>query len=285
MRNRSLNLIYSTKTSKPSDFFGKIKQMNNIVLKFKKEDIINDFSSDDETEIGRSDSYAVFPELKQLVNQEHQITIDNFRASLELRGISDPTFQNKILSLILQNKAGIHFGLGSAFNALFAGSEHPFYLTSDYNLNIEVKNNQRVKLIYLASWRDITKSTAKPQLSARVEVDITPNRVAIDTCNITQITETPEAINAFNYLEANQANIFQKIILFLMNYFKINSDIEIENVYYDKTPWNLNTRRYEKELNNDELNEWDHSEQTEPSDLSVLDEDSTEGLHPTLTAH
>ncbi|MBL7478978.1 hypothetical protein [Legionella bononiensis] len=276
MSNRSLNLIYSSKTNKPSNFFSKIKLMNNIVLKFKKEDIINDFSSDDETEIGRSDSYAVFPELVQQVKQQHQITLDDFRTSLARRGISDRTFQNKILSLILQSKAGIQFGLGSAFNALFTDSQHQFYLTADYNLSIEVKNNQRVKLIYSAGWRDITKTTTEPELTARTEVDITPNRVALDKCIITQISDSPEAKNAFAYLESNQVNIVQKIILFLMNYFNLNSDIEIENVYYDKTPWNLNTRRYESVVQNDELNEWDESEDDAPS---------ADGLTPTLTSH
>ena len=273
MSNRSLNLIYSSKTSKPSDFFYQIKQINNIVLKFKKDEISNDFSPDDEKELGRGTTYAVFPELTKQTKQNRSITIDDFRNSLGLRGVSDPALQNKILSLILQSKLGIQFGLGGVLNSLFVDNEEQKFLASNYALSFEVRNNQRVKLIYSTVIRDITKKNLDTDFTAKIEIDITPNRVAIDKFIITQLSETPNSNSAFKNLEANQVNILMKIILFLMNYFKMNSDIEIENVYYDKTPWDSNTRKYGTVQQDNELDEWDQSEINDPS---------VDGLNPSF---
>lgn len=258
--------------------------MNSMVLKFKQEDIINDFGTKDEKEIGRAGPYAVFSELKELVDQQKKrLTVQDLRASLSQRGVSDPIFQNKILSLILQNRAGIQFGLGLAFATLFTESTHPYCLNSNYDISIEVKNSQQVKLVYTANWQNITKQSRATELGARVEIDITPNRVAIDQCIIAQISDSPEAKAAFDYLNANQVNIIHKIILFLMNYFQINSDIEIENVYYDKTPWNLNNRKYEPLMNNQALNVVDNLEAHEPSELSEINEPAAGGLSSSLT--
>ncbi|WP_298622546.1 hypothetical protein [uncultured Legionella sp.] len=67
MSKKSFNLVYSTQPHNSFNFFHNLKKMNEVVLKFKTEDVINDFNSTDEAEIGRGNTYAVFPELAQLV--------------------------------------------------------------------------------------------------------------------------------------------------------------------------------------------------------------------------
>jgi hypothetical protein len=216
--------------------------MNEVVLHFKVSDVINDFNLADENEIGRGESYAVFPELAEMVNQEEKITIDAFRNSLQSRGITDTTFQNKILSLVLQSKAGLHFALGNVLNGLLMDNNHNFLMQPNYHLNLEVLDNKHIKINFTGNWRNIMNETDTPDLRANVSVDITPNKVSIESFQVTQLSNSPETKSAFEFLEANQANLLEKIFIFLKNLFSLNADIEIENVSKDNLPWYLNTQ-------------------------------------------
>lgn len=216
--------------------------MNEVVLHFKVSDVINDFSSADEKEIGRGESYAVFPELAEMVNNEEKITIDAFRNSLQSRGITDVTFQNKILSLVLQSKAGLHFALGNVLNGLLMENNHDFLMQPNYHLSLEVLDNKHIKINFTGNWRNIMNETNTADLRANVSVDITPNKVSIESFKVTQLSNSPETKSAFDFLEANQANLLEKIIIFLKNLFSLNTDIEIENVSKDDLPWYLNSK-------------------------------------------
>lgn len=241
MSKKSLNLIYSSASTTSFNFFKHIKSVNQTIIQFKKGSVINDFDITDETEIGRGRSYAVFPELREQVKRDEKITVNDFRASLCARGITDITFQNKILSLVLQNKAGLQYAFGNIFTDLLLSNKHDFLMASGYKLKLEVKDEHQIKLIFSGNWRDIYDPDT-PALNATVQLDMTPDKVTIEQFNITQLSNSPSTDKAFDFLEQNQANIFEKFIIFLKNIFGINSDAEIENVYRDQTPWNSNTK-------------------------------------------
>lgn len=242
MSKKSFNLVYSSQSNNSFNFFQNLKKMNEVVLHFKVSDVINDFNSADEKEIGRGESYAVFPELAKMVNNEEKITIDAFRNSLQSRGITDITFQNKILSLVLQSKAGLHFALGNVLNGLLMENNHNFLMQPNYHLNLEVLGNKHIKINFTGNWRNIMNETDTADLRANVSVDITPDKVAIESFQVTQLSNSPETKSAFEFLEANQANLLEKIFIFLKNLFSLNADIEIENVSKDDLPWYLNAK-------------------------------------------
>lgn len=250
---RSLNLIYSSSSNlrgaadaRNMGFFSKVKKMKEIVLQFKQEDVINDFNRKDHEEVGRGLSYAVFPELeKRVVEQNEKITLDSIRDGLRVRGVTNEILQNKALALLLQSKAGMQFALGNILNGLFLENDHKFLMSSNYKVEFEVKSNNRVKLVITANWNDITKSPQVASFNGRVEVDITPSKVAINSFKITQIYESDEANQAFAFLQSNQASIWQKFVIILKNFFGINSDLEIENAASDNFSWEKNIKKHE----------------------------------------
>ena len=159
------------------------------------------------------------------------------RNGLKQRGVSDVIMQNKVLSLLLQNRAGLQFAMGSILTTLFLDNGFQFVMNSNYKVNLEVKNKQVVKLIFQGNWHNILDESKESAIFADVEIDITPTKATISTFQLTNIAENEETNNAFDFLLANQASIIWKIIIFLKTWFNLNRDIEVENANQDKCAW------------------------------------------------
>ncbi len=243
---KTLNLIYSS--PERLNFFGKIKQIGGIVFKFKSEGVINDFGTADENEVGRGDSYAVFPELQTMFDSGEKITLAALREGLRSRGVVDQFMQNKAMTMLLQCKAGMHFAMGNILNGLLLENGHNFLMRPNYDVKFEVQSPNHVKLVFNGTWQNIMVEPREDSLQARVEIDITPERIAIYNFNVTQIGKSPEAEQAFRFLQNNQTSIWQKIVTFFKTYFNANSNLEIENVAIDNKPWNENTKKITEPL-------------------------------------
>lgn len=223
----SLNLKYS----RYSNFFSKVSQIHKEIKKYKNSTSLAEFTKEDDNEIRRGTSYAVFPELQDDVKQGREVTLQTFRNALDTRGITDTDFQNKILYLILQNRAGIHFAFGNIVNGLFHNDENDFTLIMDrdYTLEMKVNGDNEVTLVFEATWDDYSKDPRLPAITVNIEVNITPDMASISNFNISQTAETPQANAAFKFLEDNQQNILQKLITFLKEIFGFNSELRLES--------------------------------------------------------
>ncbi len=272
MSKKSFNLVYSSKPAQANssfNFFKNLEKMNEIILHFKLTDVINDFNAADEREIGRGASYAVFPELATMCQNYQQITLDAFRNSLKTRGVIDVAFQNKIMSLVLQNKAGLHYALGNILNGLLMENNHTFLMQSNYDLQLNVKDKDHIQLVFTGKWRHLTNEDGSPDLSATAIVNITPNKVCVDSFQVTQLSDTTETKDAFRFLEANQATLLEKIFIFLKKLFGMNADTELENVKKDDVPWQLNKNTYNTLYNNENTYEEESPENEESSQLNI----------------
>jgi hypothetical protein len=252
--SKTVNLIYSSlqlkNPARPENtgFFCKIKLIRKIIFNFKAEGIINDFSPADEFEVGRGNSYAVFPELQAAVDKGQRVTLAMLRNGLKSRGIVNEFLQNKAMSLLLQNKAGIHYAMGNVLNGLLLENEHSFLMRRDYTVRFEVKNKNHIKLLFVGTWRDITKNPQEDCLEGRIEINITPEKIAINHFEITQLSNSPAAKNAFRFLEHNQVSLWQKIVIFFKTFFNAHSELDVENVNIDKKPWHENSRKHPVKL-------------------------------------
>lgn len=248
--SKSINLLYSSQGSccfeneSSFDFFKKIRGMNEEITAFKKDQIINDFNRKDSIEVSRHNTYAVFPELMALIKQGKTISLDDIREQLKNRKITDKTFQNKALAMLLQNKIGVHFGLSSVCLSLLHENSHSFYIEQKQNVvNFEVKNKDHIQFIYSTNLYE-TNGNPAPALSLRIEIDITPSKVILRNVEITQLVNSPEANEAFDFLNNNQAALWERIIIFLKTIFGYNNNIELENEETDKISWQSNTKAY-----------------------------------------
>lgn len=230
----TINLVYLSKTNNLG-FFENIRNINNEIIKFKKDDAINEFNEYDEREVQRGASCAVFPELK---TTKH-ITIQDLKQGLKTRGVKDEIFQNKILSLLIQSRVGVVFPLVAAILMLF-GNDKFFVDTSSNNIELNVKNNGLVRLVYSGTLNGTTQENA---FKVRIEVDITPHKAAVSSFTIKQVAYSDEAKLAFNFLKDNQVSIFQQFILWIKSFFSYNKDFEIENEARDNLLWAQNTKR------------------------------------------
>lgn len=182
------------------------------------------FTKADELEIGRGNSYALFDELK-----DSKITIDSFRRSLAKRGVVDLDLQNKVLCMILQDKIGVHFVLAKLVNSLFLDNDHTLLLNStNYELSLEVNNNKKLTLVFNGIWEDYTTAPRIPAISVRTAVTITPEAVAVNKFEITQLSSSGMASNAYQFLEKHQQNILEKIISYIKQFFGFNEELRLE---------------------------------------------------------
>lgn len=232
---KNVNLIYSC--PKKLNFFKDIKKVREIYLEFKAENNINIFGEADDFETGRGSTYAVFPELQALRNNNEKITVHALRQCLISRGVVDPFLQNKAMTMLLQNRAGIHYPLATILNNLFMEHNKPFLMdSSNYDVKFEVRNNNHVRLIFTGIWQNCDKIPKENALEARIEIDIMPERVAILNFEMSQIDDSEETNEVFKFLKANQVRILERIIIFLQSRFNVNTDLEIDNTTSELPP-------------------------------------------------
>ncbi|WP_131795865.1 hypothetical protein [Fluoribacter gormanii] len=176
-----------------------------------------------------------------------KITLSALREGLRSRGVADQFMQNKAMAILLQSKAGIHFAMGNILNGLLLENGHNFLIRPGYDVHFEVQNPNHV-MVFIGTWQNIMNDPREDSLEARVEIDITPQRIAIYKFNVKQITQSPAAAQAFKFLQNNQTSVWRKIVIFFKTYFNVNSDLEIENVAIDQKPWHENTKIIEQHL-------------------------------------
>ena len=234
MAKQTLNLKYATDGL---GLFSKIAKINTIISNYKKTHSISEFTAADDVEIGRGRSYAFFPELAEFVAQGGQITVDRFRQCLTNRGINDVAFQNKILTLTLQNKSGIQFGMGRIIDGLFLENGFLLAQNPDYQIDMDVTHDDRVSLVYTGVWEDPTTEPRTPAIKACVKINISPDMVAISAFDLTKLSDNPVATAAYHLIEENQQNIIMKIITFIMHVFGFNSELRLEEKQEGDLSW------------------------------------------------
>jgi hypothetical protein len=237
----SIDLIYGNKSS---DLFNTINQAISILNNHSKP-LHHNFNEKDEREIGRYDSYAYFDELK-----EKKITTQLFKQSLQSRGIVDEVFQHRILDLILQNRKGIQFGLGTTTLAL--GHENNFVcsLNPETEIKLNVISPEKIELECKFQLMDPLLSPTQPALDVDIRFLITPTSVHISTFKFDKISNTENTNNFFEYLQNNQENFFWRFIILIQKLLGMNVGIQIE-----QTKENAPVSVQEENNNLDELSE------------------------------
>jgi hypothetical protein len=227
----SINLKYATNNH---GFFSNIDKIKTILSAHKQENDIATFDIKDESEIGRGQSYAVFPELKQ----GQKITVQSFRKSLEDRGVVDPEIQNKILNLILQNKAGVHYAMGNVINFLLLEKGFDLLMNAaGYTIELEVNGPMDVDLVFKAEWDNFREEPREASIAANVKINITPNSAAITDFTLTKLADSTVANSAFEFLQDNQQNILMKLITLIKHALGFNSELRIEQSNENDNDW------------------------------------------------
>ena len=218
-------------------FFSTAKQMSDIINESKKDKSISTFDGRDDSEIGRGMSYAVFPELKEKVNDDEQITVEDFRNALSTRGIKDEAFQNKILNFTLQNKSGIQFAFGKIIDKLLLENDFLLTMNTDFKLNLQVESDESVSMQFIAFWKDPTNAPTELAIGLDVKVNITPDQIFIDRFDLQRFSDNPVAKEAIDFLESNQQNILMKLITFIKRMLGFDSELRLEQKNENDESW------------------------------------------------
>lgn len=226
MTNPRLNLKYA---SNKSLFFSLIDSMRSEISEYKNETDKIKFTTKDETEIGRLDGYAFFPELKEQVEQLRDITTEDFRKSLASRGITDTKFQNKILCMTLQT----HCGLLVPMNSILQSKMDIKKLKCEMkDVSLEVNDHGCITFVYnflVSNYNEIDK----PGMEANVKID----SVVIKDFSLIKLYDTPEISEFYNAMKANQQNILMQLITFIRHVFGFNSELRLEEKQKDNEFW------------------------------------------------
>jgi len=228
----TINLVYSRYDL---GFCPVVANMKRLVQQAKRSNLIAEFTSRDEDEIGRGMSYAMFPELRQWVDNGQSISIDAFRDCLNQRGVHDPAFQNKILNLTLQTKSGIHYGLGALFIELCSAHDLHVSTEPDYKVSLEVIDNTSVDLVYKQTFYRPEEESVEQGVRVEVRVNISERRAAIRSFNVENLSDVSHPV--YDFFMANQQNILFQLITFIKNLLGFNSDLRLEEKDRDDHSW------------------------------------------------
>lgn len=235
-KKRSLNLKYSKNTSV---FFTGIATVREVIKAHTHTKKHIPKTSRDDTEIGRGNSYAVLPELKEEVASRTPITIDSFKRALTGRGVSDINFQNKILCMLLQTKLALHFGLANVIINLLtsADNDNPVCIDNkNLELSLEINNND-VALIFKGDFSLAPYDAQSIKVSVSYRVNITPDMVAITDFNITHISDNDKTQDFYTALKDQQQNILYQILTYIKRLLGFNSELRLEESSHDDVAW------------------------------------------------
>lgn len=233
MSKKDINLKYAKQNSA---FFSGLSFIKGAVAKTMP---IQPFNEADDYEIGRAGSYAIFPELKEV----EKITVENLRQALSTRGIVDESYQNKILHMLLQNRAGIQFRLGSNIMKVISGrGEGLFTLDENYGVEIKVIDKNSVDLIYTAKvnekdpWKAEEVSKA---FDATVRINISPEKVLIKDCKFSKVLDNKNTNMAFQLIQGEQQNILMKLLSYIRHALGFDSELRIDKPQEEKNTVSL----------------------------------------------
>ena len=222
------------KYSKSPTLFSDISKVRKTIDAESTSSNIHEFTKAHENEIGRGLSYAVFPELQKGVEKGKSVTIESFRQALSARGVTDSNFQDKILSMLLQNKGGIQFPLGNIVNNLFMTNNHDLLFSNNYKLSLQVHSKDKVTLILKSTCDDYMHNNEQV-INVNIAIDISPAKVVIKNFEMEQISESQEAKDAFKFLEDHQQNILEKIVTYLKRFFGFDQELILEKTKEDSS--------------------------------------------------
>ena len=230
----AVNLIYSRYDL---GFYPVVAEMKRLVQEAKKNPNIAQFTPQDDNEIGRGTSYAMFPELHASVTAGHHVSIEAFRACLNQRGVHDPAFQNKILNLILQSKSGIHYGLGALVIGLCHQHDLPVAGRPGYTATLDVLDNKSVDLVYKQELYLPSADSIGQEVSVEVRVNISEHAAAIRSFNVENLSDVSHPV--YDFFMANQQHVFFQLITFIKNLLGFNSELRLEEKCRDDHSWVL----------------------------------------------
>jgi hypothetical protein len=244
---KTTNLIYLSKSSVVgARFFNNLNEVRKEVDTNKNDgNIFNTLTIIDANEVTRGPSYAVFPALKQLFEKGGSISIKSIKEELNKGGVTDEVFQHKLLAFLLQSRLGLAFPLPNVINELLDHNRFTFAVDNSRSVELKIKGKNHVQLIYSGTLNDITEIPQKHALKLSFKIDITPQKVILNSFKITQLSDNELAKNAFSLLQENQVSLWHKFILWVKSFFTDDKDLEFENEATDNIEWRINTNQNE----------------------------------------
>ena len=179
----------------------------------------------DKFEINRGKAYAFFPEL---IDSATEISITNFKELLKAKGISDNDFQEKILTMILQNRVGIHFGIMKYISVCFLpenGDIPEYSLPQDkISMNLEVIDSEKIEF-HINSKVTLTSDDNTEIANINILLTITPDDVLVNHFKVETLNKSQEAQEVYELLKLQEDGLLQRII----NWFKRLLGLHIKN--------------------------------------------------------
>lgn len=202
MSRKSLNLLHNRQTF----FQEKLHDMQAIISDYKKNTDINNYTEADLKEVTRGKSYALFPELNNLSS----ITLFDLKDGLVERGITDTLFQNKVMHMVLQSRAGLQFGLGGAIAATFMEQGAILRVDQDATKqSLKIKSSNEVEFRFNFTYRQMENKNSL--VKANLVINITPERTVLSKLNIVSRACTPELKSVMQNLKQCQASLLERI--------------------------------------------------------------------------
>lgn len=132
--------------------------------------------------------------------------------------------------MLLQNRAGIQFRLGSSIMDVLSGRGGIFTLQEDYGLELVVNSNNSVDLVYTAKINEKNGWTgeATEAFNANVTINLSPEKVTIKDFDISKVNDSDSTNQAFHALQGEQKNIIMKLLTFIKYTLGFDSELRIE---------------------------------------------------------
>ncbi len=220
--SKSINLIYSKNNL---GFFSNISIVKSKVEPFYKNPKNFEFDDRDHREISRGESYAFWDDLKVLVQNDQEISIDNFKESLKQQGITDENFQNRVLWLILQSKIGIHWCIPGLVVNLFKDKDYSLSIKHPM-VSLNINHKDELLLNFSGTLTNLDNNESLSSFNSCFV--ITPEMVAISDFSFTKISDSPIANDFFQFLEDNQHHFLQRLWLWIKRFFGFNTELRLE---------------------------------------------------------
>jgi hypothetical protein len=144
--------------------------------------------------------------------------------------VTSESFQNKILIMILQHRAGIQYRLGSNIMNVFSNRGGLFTLDEHYDLQVNVINQNSIDLTYKAIVNEKDQWTGTPSkaFTATVTVNISPEKVTIADFNISKDLNSEATNQAFMAVKSEQQNIIMQLLTYIKHALGFDSELRLE---------------------------------------------------------
>lgn len=225
MAKSTINLIYSNNNL---GFFSSLASIRTSINDYKQEPGFLRFTKKNEREIGRFNTYAFLPELNQLVQQGQNITTQSVRDVLHNRGLTDNQLQSKILVMLLQNKVGIQFVLGTVLANLFLSNGFPIFMHPDYHLDMKVNSSKDVTVTFNSTWLNQANLSSEKAFDVSIKFNISIDRVLLTDFSLNRLSDSAQLIKAEAIFSDHQQSFLMKIVNYIRHFLGFNSELLLE---------------------------------------------------------